>query len=106
MANKTDTLPEPTKIIPTTMFKLGGLVTDIASDMKGMITLLEIGMDYTLVYCFQPKGLDKETKEPIKMTWIVPTRVKGGEVVPIPDVPLELLGTQVEDTATGFNGTA
>lgn len=105
--SSTKTTETPVKVTPAVMFKLGGMVTDTASDMKGMITLMEIGMDFTHTYCFQPKGLDKETREPIKMHWIVPTRIKGGEVIPLPsDLPLHILGTQVEDTATGFKGTA
>lgn len=94
------------ELIPAPMIRLGSVVTDTASGLKGMVTLLEISMDGSRQYAFQPSTLDKESRQPAKMVWLVPSRLKGGEIVIEPDLPFAVLGTQVEDTATPFKGTA
>ena len=88
------------------MFQLGVPVTDAATDLKGMLTILHVDMDRSRVYCFQPKGLNPDTGEPVEPLWMAPNRVKGGVLVPQPDIPYSILGTEVTDRASGFTGTA
>jgi hypothetical protein len=94
---------------PTTqniMIKLGSKVTDIATGLKGMVTNLQIEMDGQRFVRFQPRSLNPETGEPVKGMWVVEARLKGGEIVEEPELPRGVLGTEVEDEATGFCGIA
>ena len=88
------------------MYQLNAMVTDIGTGLLGMLTHLNIEMNQTRVYRFQPRGLNPETGAPVSALWIVPERIKGGITVPEPELPLQVLGTDVEDIATGFKGTA
>jgi hypothetical protein len=88
------------------MIKLGSIVTDVATGLKGMLILYQVSMDGSRQYVMQPEGLDRETCQPVKPIWLVPTRISGGEIIPEPDLSTQILGTQVEDEATGFSGTA
>lgn len=88
------------------MIKLGSIVTDDASGTKGMVTLLAIDMDGSRNYCFQPSGLDKESKQPLPAYWLPGARFSGGERIIEPELPFEVLGSEAEDTATKFKGTA
>jgi hypothetical protein len=56
-------------------------------------------------YHFQPEGLDESSGKPIKGYWVPAARLSGDEV-PEPDIPLNILGSQVEDELTGFKGMA
>lgn len=86
------------------MYRLTQMVTDRATGIVGMLTHMQVEMDGSRFYRFQPKGLSPENGEPIKGCWIVPSRIDGGELVPEPEMPLQLLGTEAEDRATGFKG--
>ena len=106
-ATATEVKPQTTApLTRQEMIELGSLVTDAASGTKGMVTLLAIDLDGSRNYCFQPTGLDKETKQPLQAYWLVGARFKGGKRVLEPDLPFELLGTEAEDMATPFKGTA
>ena len=85
------------------MLKLGELVKDKASGSKGMLTHYHIDMDSNENYLFQPAGLNPETQLPIDTIWLSKGRVVGGKEIS-PDLPMEVLGTQAEDIATGFKG--
>jgi len=88
------------------LLKLGSKAKDVATGLSGMVILIEVGMDKRPYYRFQPKGLD-EAGQPITSTWVVEDRLKGDEREREDvDVPVNVLGSQVEDTATGFKGTA
>lgn len=87
------------------ILKLGTMVTDVAADIKGMLTGLQINMSGHQHYSFQPAGLNPETKEPIDSYWLDRDRVKGAQMIE-KDLPLEVLGTQVEDKASAFKGMA
>lgn len=54
-------------------------------------------------YLFHPRGLSPEDGLPLKGLWINETRIKGGEMVDV-DLPEKMLGTEVEDKASGFKG--
>ncbi len=63
--------------------------------------------DGSVRYGFQPKGLDNETREPLKRIFLESSRVSDSnpptEEV---EIPTEILGTIVTDEASGFTGRA
>lgn len=85
------------------MKKLGVIVRDTVTDSSGMLTVLEIDMDYQKWYYFQPKRLNPETGLPVKGYWLTEARIDG-PTVPDPDLHLEMLGTEAEDMGSGFKG--
>jgi len=87
------------------MFKLGTLVKDSATGLKGMLTHLQVEMDGLMHYLFQPKGLNPENGHPVPKLWLVDSRIENGELTHV-QLPTEVLGTEVEDIASGFKGTA
>jgi len=84
---------------------LGQMVTDTASNIKGMLVIFQMDMSNNQNYLFQPSALSPETRMPVKSFWIDKNRILGGNEEEV-ELPLEVLGTHVEDKATGFNGTA
>jgi hypothetical protein len=95
-------------IFASSIFKLGSAVRDKATGATGTLTHVCIGLDYRTQYAFQPKGLNPETGQPIRGIWISPQRIVTfgkPEASQVP-LPLHVLGTKVEDTASGFNGMA
>lgn len=87
-----------------TIIKLGSVVRDRATGLSGMFTHLQVELDGREFYNFQPKGLNPEDGQPVKRAWLVPERVKGAIKHVSVDLPLEVLGSQVEDEASGFAG--
>lgn len=88
------------------MIKLGSNVTDIATGMEGMATHLQIDMNMSEFYQFQPRGLNPKSGQPVDRMWLVEDRLEGGEIVDDLELPTHVLGTIVEDTASGFKGMA
>ena len=84
--------------------QLGVLVEDNVSLTKGMLTHACINMEENVEYVFQPKLLNPNTMKPVGALMISASRIKGGKLVEV-DIPTELLGTKVEDTATGYKGS-
>lgn len=84
-------------------YKLGHLITDSATLLKGMLTHMQIDSGRSRVYSFQPKGVDPETGASSKRTWITEDRIKNGIKVAV-DLPMEVLGTTAYDKASGFKG--
>ncbi len=62
-------------------------------------------MSGKLEYGFQPEGLNLKTHQPLPIYWTDPKRLEGAEERDV-DLPTHVLGTQVQDKATGFNGMA
>lgn len=88
------------------MFKLGTIVTDTATGLQGMLTHLLIEQGGSNHYSFQPRGLNPETGAPVKKIWLSPERIEKGVPVEVPiTIPMAALGTEAEDTASGFKGT-
>lgn len=87
------------------MIKLGTSVKDKASGLKGMLVHMQIQSSRARFYNFQPRGLSPETGAPLKRYWITPDRVIGGVEIVDPPLPILSLGSQAEDTASGFKGT-
>lgn len=88
------------------MIKLGSYCTDEATGIEGMVTHLQIEMDLSEYYQFQPKGLNPKSGQPVDRMWMVEKRLSGGEIVDDVDLPTHVLGTIVEDKASGFKGMA
>lgn len=88
------------------MLKLGTFVKDKASKQEGMLTVYMTDESHNAFYCFQPKGLNPETMVPLDTIWLDPKRILDGQEDNHVELPLNLLGTEVEDIATGFKGTA
>lgn len=87
------------------IIKLGTIVTDTVTELKGMLTHFTKDMGGNQFYLFQPSGLSPETGKPVDTFWIPGNRVKGGLTEEV-ELPEAVLGTKVEDIATGFAGIA
>ena len=88
------------------MIKLNSIVTDSATGLKGIVDMLHIEIGGEETYRFQPTGLNPKTKVPVDSVWLKEERLIGGDRVPTPDLPVSMLGTEVEDIGTGFKGMA
>lgn len=86
------------------VLQLGTIVTDTVSGTKGMLTHLTVDMEEHEEYIYQPRGLNPDTMQPVGRTMISKSRIKGATIVDV-DLPLNVLGSQAEDIATGFKGT-
>lgn len=86
------------------ILKLGQIVTDGVTQTQGMLTHLCVNMEKHCSYIFQPKGLNPETLQPVEIILIEASRVVGGEEIDV-DLPVEVLGSEAEDLASGFKGT-
>lgn len=88
------------------VLKLGTECRDMATGLKGTLTHWVIDMGGVVDYVFQPKGLS-EDGEPLKKHYLCLERLGVKEAdFEIVDVPFEILGTQVADKASGFEGMA
>lgn len=86
------------------MFKLGVMVKDKASGLKGACTHMQILGTGARWYNFQPAGLNPEDGSPVERSWVTEDRLEG-PTESEPDLPLDAMGTEAEDTITGFKGT-
>lgn len=89
------------------------MVVDVATGLAGMVTHANWSLNHVVQYAFQPSGLSPEDGQPVKRSWMEIERLDGAagrplvyQVLTMDDVPLQVLGTQVEDKATGFAGMA
>ena len=89
-----------------TVLKLGTSCVDRATGLTGTLTHWIMGMDSRLYYVFQPKGLNEEG-QPIKKMYVCEQRlnVKPGDYEGR-EVPFNILGSQVKNAASGFEGMA
>lgn len=86
------------------VIKIRAICKDRATGAKGMVTHLVINMSKDVKYIFQPEGLN-EDGEPLEPKYVDLERLDSKEFENI-EVPLEILGSQVTDDASGFTGTA
>ncbi len=88
------------------VLKLGTVCADTATKLEGTLTHWVFGMDDTVRYIFQPKGLDDEGT-PVKKLLLADRRlkVKDSDFEEV-EVPVDILGTQVTAKASGFTGMA
>lgn len=87
------------------MLKLGTTVYDVVTELEGMLTHFQIEGP-SRMYVFQPRGLNPKTLEPLDTFWIDAGRVRHGIIVDAGWLPINLLGTQVEDQGSVVKGTA
>lgn len=88
------------------MYKLGVMMKDKASGLKGCLVNMQVcgsGSVRNVFYNFQPAKLNEETGAPADLSWITADRVDGEEC-PDPELPLDALGTEAQDIITGFKG--
>lgn len=88
------------------MIKLGSSATEISTGLEGMITRYFVGLNDHKNYLFQPRGLSRESLTPLDAFWTNEKLIQGAENVPDVELPLQVLGTEVEDMASGFKGIA
>jgi hypothetical protein len=83
----------------------GAVCTDIASGLEVTVTHWFIDMNHTFTYLTQPKGVNPEDGQPLDKVYLCGARLqhKPKDMVEV-DIPVEILGSQVEDKATGFKG--
>lgn len=87
------------------MRELGSIVTDRPTGLDGMVTRLQVEMNGNEYLLFQPRGLSPKTGLPVADIWLVEERLTGPRIK-TPDLPTHVLGTEVEDIASGFKGMA
>lgn len=86
------------------LLQLGTMVKDKPSRTEGMLINAVIDMDQQVEYIYQPKGLSPKTGEPVDVIMVVSSRIEGGTMEEV-DVPVQYLGTDAQDIATGYTGT-
>ncbi len=82
--------------------------SNMATDLRGMITHWTFNMNGETIYVFQPHGLNKETGHPLAPILVERNRLLI-TISPEPveeeiDIPAEILGTQVMHNPSGFTG--
>lgn len=88
------------------VIKLGTVCYDKATELNGTLTHWVVGMGCQVLYLFQPKGLDQEG-QPVNNILLEAERlVYKQEEIETVEIPFEILGTIVKDTASGFEGMA
>jgi hypothetical protein len=87
------------------MLKFGVPVVDKFTGLKGMITHLQVNSNRSEWYIFQPRGINPQNGKPVDNIWLSGDRLVGADDIPYPpDLPWDILGTEVEDVASGFKG--
>ena len=88
------------------VIKLGTKCRDTATELSGTLTHWVINQAGHVMYFFQPRGLD-DAGQPVKKIFLPADRLKTkeGDFETV-DVPTEILGSDVEDSASGFKGKA
>lgn len=87
------------------ILELNTKVIDKITETEGMLVIAVLDMDRTVRYVFQPRGLNPETHQPVTRIVLEKVRVQGASEIEV-NLPVEVLGTEVEDRATGFKGIA
>lgn len=88
------------------LLKRGTLCTDRATKLDGIITHWICDMSYNINYIFHPKGLNESGQPLINMRLELARLNFTPEMFEEEDVPVEILGTNVTDTISGFSGMA
>ncbi len=88
------------------VIKLRTTCVDKATELEGTLTHWMYNIGGSVDYLFQPKKLDEEG-QPVKKLYLETERlnVKPEDFEEV-EVPVEILGTQVTDNASGFTGMA
>lgn len=81
-------------------------VTDSATGLLGRLIHLQLELGDIRFYNFQPRGLNPKDGQPVGRFWLVPSRILNAAPEIEREIPVEVLGTDVTDDASGFTGTA
>ena len=85
---------------------LGTVCDDRATGLTGTLTHWVLSMDGRITYIFQPRGLDRKG-QPLNHLVLNEARLDVSESdFEEVEVPVEILGTEVTDKASGFTGMA
>lgn len=88
------------------VLKLGTECLDTATQLIGTLTHWTIDLEKNIAYLFQPRGLGPDG-QPIELLHVCAARLLVQEVdYEVVRIPFQILGTQVEDKASGFAGMA
>lgn len=87
--------------------KLGTVCRDRATDLEGTLTHLIYNMECRAEYLFQPRGINPENGLPVKVIHMETARlIVPDDAFEETEIPVEILGSQVTDKASGFTGMA
>ncbi len=88
------------------VLKLGTKCQDIPTGLSGAVTHWIMDQSKKVEYLFQPRGLDDD-HQPLERIFTEIERLKVTDKdFEIVEVPFEILGSIVEDEASGFKGVA
>ena len=88
------------------IIKPGSKAKDEPSGLSGIITHAHIEQDGRVQYLLQPHGINPKDGQPVKRIWTLEQRLRGVASNHLVKLPMEVLGTKVKDTASGFTGIA
>jgi hypothetical protein len=88
------------------VFELESIITEAETGLTGMLTHWIYNRDGSLRYIFQPHGLNPEDRQPVDRICINPASIPASTPMIDFEVPDGILGSQVEDRASTFAGTA
>lgn len=94
----------PTITTKVTVKKLGATAIDLATNRKVMVTHMSVDSGGHITYFAQPQGLNNDGR-PIRPFQVSASRIPGAEEETL-NLPLGVIGTEVEDIASGYKGTA
>ncbi|MEI6396736.1 MAG: hypothetical protein WCO48_01535 [Candidatus Taylorbacteria bacterium] len=94
-------------MIKIRVLKLGTVCKDKATGLEGTATHWVCDMGKKVEYLFQPKGLNPEDGQPVHKLILEEERLSFRPLdIEEIEIPFEILGTQVTDSASGFSGMA
>jgi hypothetical protein len=105
--NKNRTLQHATTMLIRTI-RIHTVCTDKATELQGTITHWKINGSNQVNYLFQAEGLNPENGHPLDAIYLDEARLilPEGDHYEETNVPMEILGTEVTHTASGFKGSA
>ncbi|MEI6304516.1 MAG: hypothetical protein WCP09_00650 [Candidatus Taylorbacteria bacterium] len=94
-------------MIKLKVIKLGTVCKDNATDLNGTVTHWICNMGKRIDYLFQPPGTNPDDGQPLKKIILEEERLKlSDDQFEEVEIPFEILGTEVINNASGFNGMA
>lgn len=85
------------------MLKLGTQITDTHTGQVGTLTVMQIELNGSRYYYFQPRGTNPKDGWPVAGRWVVDSSVEGAIEIDDPVIP-DVLGSSATDTASGIVG--
>ncbi len=97
---------KPSALTAVTIFKPYVWMKETTTGIKGQLLHALVCRDNIITYMFQPVGLHPKWKVPNDPYAIFTTRIPKDMETETVELPMELLGQEVEDSITGFKGIA